>query len=143
MKKKIISVILVLLWAILIFFLSNQTSDVSGNESKAIISSVMNVDNISFVDNIFRETMHFIEYFIFGMLIINCLIQYKVDKKILSAIMIAFIYCVSDEIHQIFVPGRAFEYLDIFLDSSGAIFGIFIYNLINKNMYKIKKIMYN
>ena len=138
MKKKL-SIILVILWALLIFFLSNQTSDVSGSESKAIISSVIHVNNINYVDNILREMMHFIEYFIFGILLINCFNQYKIDKKITISIMISFIYIVSDEIHQIFVPGRAFEYLDIGLDLSGAILGIFIFNAIYKKYVQNKK----
>ena len=138
MKKKL-SIILVILWALLIFFLSNQTSDVSGSESKAIISSVIHVNNINYVDNILREMMHFIEYFIFGILLINCFNQYKIDRKITISIMISFIYIVSDEIHQIFVPGRAFEYLDIGLDLSGAILGIFIFNTIYKKYVQNKK----
>ena len=138
MKKKL-SIILVISWALLIFFLSNQTSDVSGSESKAIISSVIHVNNINYVDNILREMMHFIEYFIFGILLINCFNQYKIDKKITISIMISFIYIVSDEIHQIFVPGRAFEYLDIGLDLSGAILGIFIFNTICKKYVQNKK----
>ena len=138
MKKKL-SIILVILWALLIFFLSNQTSDVSGSESKAIISSVIHVNNINYVDNILREMMHFIEYFILVILLINCFNQYKIDRKITISIMISFIYIVSDEIHQIFVPGRAFEYLDIGLDLSGAILGIFIFNTIYKKYVQNKK----
>ena len=138
MKKKL-SIILVILWALLIFFLSNQTSDVSGSESKAIISSVIHVNNINYVDNILREMMHFIEYFIFGILLINCFNQYKIDRKITISITISFIYIVLDEIHQIFVPGRAFEYLDIGLDLSGAILGIFIFNAIYKKYVQNKK----
>lgn len=136
--KKRLSIILVILWALLIFFLSHQTSEISGANSKAIVSHIVYTNNIEYVDSIFREIMHFIEYFIFGILLINCFNQYKVDKKIIISIMISFIYIVLDEIHQIFVPGRAFEYLDIGLDLFGAIIGIFMFNWI-KNYIQNKK----
>ena len=139
--KKRLSIILVVLWFLLIFYLSNQTSDVSGSNSKSIIGYIIHTNNIDFVDNIFRETMHFIEYFIFGILLINCFNQYKVDKKIIISIMISFICIIFDEIHQIFVPGRAFEYLDIFLDMLGAILGIFIFNYIEKYIQKRKSVI--
>ncbi|MBO7376468.1 MAG: VanZ family protein, partial [Clostridia bacterium] len=40
------------------------------------------------------------------------------------------LFAVSDEIHQIFVPGRAFEISDIVTDSAGVLIGcllIFIF----------------
>ena len=45
-------------------------------------------------------------------------------RKHSVTIMFAFLYSVSDEIHQVFVPGRTFEYLDILLDLLGTILSI-------------------
>jgi VanZ family protein len=35
------------------------------------------------------------------------------------ALLISFAYALSDEIHQVFVPGRAFELYDLALDLAG------------------------
>ena len=34
------------------------------------------------------------------------------------------LYSISDEIHQIFVPGRSCELLDVFIDTCGSLIGI-------------------
>lgn len=48
----------------------------------------------------------------------------SIDLKFLflAPILIASIYGVSDEIHQLFVPNRSFELLDILADAAGATF---------------------
>ena len=45
---------------------------------------------------------------------------------------------LSDEVHQIFVPGRACRIFDVFVDSCGASFGILIFLLITLLIIKIK-----
>ncbi|MEH7223204.1 VanZ family protein [Bacillus sp. JJ1566] len=40
------------------------------------------------------------------------------------------IYAISDEIHQIFVPGRGPQVADVVIDSARAIAGIAMYMLI-------------
>jgi len=37
-------------------------------------------------------------------------------------------YALSDEIHQLFVPGRAFQVFDLFIDFLGSLFGVFLYS---------------
>jgi len=41
----------------------------------------------------------------------------------LGAIVISSLYGVSDEYHQLFVPGRSFDYLDIVADVVGSVAG--------------------
>lgn len=138
--KKVISYILVIVWLFLIFSLSNQSGDVSGGESSNIIYfifkfifdtfyiSTTNLNNIvEILHNPIRELMHFLEYLVLGLLVINMLKQNSIkDNVILISIMFSFIYAASDEIHQIFIPGRTCEYLDILLDTLGSILGSII-----------------
>jgi VanZ family protein len=42
---------------------------------------------------------------------------------VVGAIVISTLYGVSDEYHQLFVPGRTFEYLDIAADAIGSTAG--------------------
>jgi VanZ family protein len=44
----------------------------------------------------------------------------------LIPLLIGFLYAVSDEIHQYFVPGRAMQARDVLIDTSGVLLGIWI-----------------
>jgi hypothetical protein len=43
------------------------------------------------------------------------------------SIFIASLFAFSDEIHQLFVPGRAFQLIDLIIDFIGILFGVFLY----------------
>ena len=44
-------------------------------------------------------------------------------RAVLAAIVISSLYGVSDEYHQLFVPGRSFDVLDMVADIIGSIVG--------------------
>jgi VanZ family protein len=44
-------------------------------------------------------------------------------------------YSISDEIHQIYVPGRGFEMHDILLDNIGALMGIVLLGSVKAFFY--------
>jgi len=65
----------------------------------------------------------------------------KNKKLIPLAIMILILYGISDEIHQLFVPGRHFAISDILIDSAGILFASVLYSLLRFdefNNYKTK-----
>jgi VanZ family protein len=138
--KKIISYLLLIFWMYVIFYLSNQTGTVSGLESSHILYNVLSFFHISNIDSVIeiihnplRECMHAFEYFILSILVINILNQYNIKKNIIIiTVCLCFIYAVTDEIHQIFVPNRTFEYLDITLDLIGALLGSYLFEMIIK-----------
>lgn len=134
---------------ILIFYLSNQNGIISGSNSSSTVYNILefiynlfniNTYNINDVFNIIhpitREVMHSIEYLILGILVINALNKTKHLNTTFISLMICFIYSVTDEIHQLFVIGRTFEYLDLGMDLIGYVIGIYLYNLINRKIYK-------
>jgi len=53
-------------------------------------------------------------------------------KYVLIAILISIIYALTDEFHQLFVPGRIFSVKDILTDSLGSLSAILINSKINK-----------
>ncbi len=57
-------------------------------------------------------------------------------KISIITVIICFLYAISDELHQYFVPGRACRLLDIFIDTSGGAFFCLIYYLYNKYFVK-------
>ena len=124
--KKTINVLFVLIWMIIIFIMSSFDSSESSNQSNFIvniISNIFNIDNINALSLIIRKLAHFSEYFILGILVYNSTQNYK--KYIWLPIIICISYAISDEIHQIFVPGREGRVLDITIDSIGATIGIY------------------
>lgn len=133
MTKNKISLLLVILWMIFIFVMSSFDATSSSNQSNFIvdiITSIINIKDTELLSFIIRKLAHFTEYFILGLLVINFIIRY--DKKIIIAILLCIIYATSDEIHQIFVPGRSCQITDIMIDSLGSIMGIYLCKLIIK-----------
>lgn len=125
--KKRINILLVITWMILIFIMSSFNSTESSNQSNFIvniIANIFNINNISILSLIVRKLAHFTEYFILGLLVYNLI--YSNQKKAYFAIIICVLYAISDEIHQLFVPGRSCQVLDVIIDSSGSLLGIIL-----------------
>ena len=123
----------------LIFIMSSFNSTESSNQSNFIvdiISNILNINNIEILSYIIRKLAHFTEYLILGILVYNAVNSY--NKNMYIAIIICIIYAISDEIHQLFVPGRSCQILDITIDSIGSTIGIFILSYIKKIHKKFK-----
>ena len=129
-----------LLWMFLIFLMSSFDATESANQSNFIVNIITNIfkiENIEVLSFIIRKLAHFTEYLILGFLTINMLNKNDISKKYLISILICLIYATSDEIHQIFAPGRACQIKDILIDSIGSITGIYLYKLISKRKKSI------
>lgn len=124
---------------LLIFLMSSFDATESTNQSNFIVNIITNIfkiENIELLSFIIRKLAHFTEYLILGFLTINMLNKNDISKKYLLSILICIIYATSDEIHQIFVPGRAYQIRDILIDSMGSITGVYLYKLINTKILK-------
>lgn len=75
--------------------------------------------------------MHLGEYAIFGVLLARAMkMTFQFDdirKLFLLVLLIAFIYGISDEIHQAFVPGRTASIFDAISDGFGGLIGAIIF----------------
>lgn len=122
--------VLLFVWMVVIFLLSNEVSSVSSGRSGLVVGFVtscfhldMNGEIMTFV---VRKSAHIIAYFILGILLFNVIVDYKFDMKfkfLLSA-GLAFTYACSDEFHQLFVSGRSCEIRDVMIDTVASIVGI-------------------
>ena len=72
-----------------------------------------------------RKAAHFLEFAGLGVLIFNAIYQTFGHWKPFVSFGITSAYAVCDEIHQLFVEGRACRIFDWFIDSLGAAAGIF------------------
>ncbi len=81
---------------------------------------------------------HFYAFLFLEAFLLISINQGKIENKkfIFVAIIIALVYGVSDEIHQLFVPGRACSFSDFLIDSAGILFATLIYSLKFLNVNK-------
>lgn len=136
-KRKIISLILVILWMLLIFYLSSRTAINSTEQSNMFVNLIMNLFNLKnyyLISFIIRKLAHFTLYFILGILLYNFVISYNIKKY--YVLIIGIIYSISDEIHQLFVIGRSCEIRDIIIDSLGIIISYLLVKKICKKKNK-------
>lgn len=150
MKLKLvryISLLLLVFWMALIFLFSNQTADISDDTSDSLIEKVVSAvypqfDNLDNADKLFivenysgpvRKSAHFTEYAVLGVLASAFFMTFRFKANtsyITVSFTCGFIYAVSDEIHQLFVPGRACMVLDVYIDSAGVLLGVLLFYLI-------------
>ena len=80
------------------------------------------------------QLMHFLEYTVLALLLMRALtITLPTSSKInLITIVFSILYAFSDELHQLLVPGRSFQLIDLLIDFLGIITGTFLFNKIMK-----------
>ena len=136
-----ISYILLLSWTAVIFLLSNEGHDISSGRSDTFVYALQSagitwqVDLLTFL---VRKSAHISAYFILGILLFNLLKEYGlgVKKIIFISIAIAMLYACTDELHQMFVPGRSGEVRDVLIDTAGAAVGVVVYAALSSRFYK-------
>lgn len=133
MKKKIFW-ILSLIMMIFIFYMSNKNGASSGHLSESLVnflSSIgfnINPHNKDFIHFIIRKLAHISEYLVLTFLLFNALIcDLSFKKSLLLSSIISILYSMTDEFHQIFIPGRVGTIKDVFID----FIGVFIFNFFN------------
>lgn len=137
--SEIINIVLLVLWMVFIFAMSSFDAPQSDGQSGLIVNIVNNVihtSNIDLLTTIIRKLAHLTEYFILGLLMINCLKDYKINKIYILSVVFSFIYAITDELHQTFISGRSGEIRDVVIDTIGALIGILIYKYIRKKYEK-------
>lgn len=135
---KIISWIAVLIWMAFIFYLSHQPAKVSSELSSGVVQLVsgmltalfpfmeFDIDQLHFF---IRKGAHFFAYFTLGLLVLRAILIGRNIKVYLIgyAFIICVVYAISDEVHQLFIPGRSGELRDVLIDSVGSVTGIGFY----------------
>lgn len=88
-----------------------------------------------------RKAAHMTEYAVLGAtVLVPLLIIYNRKQSIFwCSILICFLYAVSDEFHQTFIPGRSGEVKDVLIDTIGAVIGCFLCMFLSKRREKRKK----
>ena len=101
--------------AVIFYFSSQQTTGIQGSYNERFV---------------ILKSFHLIEYAVLGILLF---IGYKKYKH---TIFTAYLYAVTDELHQRFIPGREGRIRDTFIDLLGIFIGVlfirYIFPIITK-----------
>lgn len=152
MKKNayILSFVPALVWMLLIFSFSAAPATDSSRISDGISYNIVRIaerfsfsdweeeeleDRAEFLHVPIRKAAHFSEYALLAVLWAAPM-GYFIEsnrKRMLTALLLCFAYAVSDEIHQLFVPGRDGNIKDVLIDTAGAGFGVLAWRFIFHN----------
>ena len=101
-----------------------------------IQSSMSYIDTPDLGFDVQDKLFHAIEYAILGFLLRRALVfqstQFIKERTGWLTILIGGTYAISDEIHQLFVPGRSGEIADAIADIVGIILVVFVYFIIKQ-----------
>ena len=147
MKKAVVIVricaaVLCVISMILIFNFSADNADESGQKSAEVTEKIVQTVDPSIVEkpieeqqkvyetvgSYVRKAAHFLEFAALGLfvsIIVNTIYPDFLRRFFMSLGACA-LYAVTDEIHQIFVPGRACEIADLLIDLLGVSVGILL-----------------
>ncbi|HWQ88798.1 MAG TPA: VanZ family protein, partial [Desulfitobacteriaceae bacterium] len=134
----LLSWVAVILWMAFIFYLSSQVVDQSRMLSEGItnagIGAVEKVApglhfDLTKLNILVRKNAHFFAFLALSILVINAGRRsgLKGLRWFLLGLGFCILYAISDEIHQLFVPGRGAQVLDVLIDSAGVFVGSIIY----------------
>ena len=135
-------IILTIMWMILIFSMSAKPADESTEISIAVGRiycelfypgySEMTEDEQFYtaedIDHPLRKVAHVTEFAVLGALVSLSAGELLIDRKkqFSTALIISVLYAATDELHQLFVPGRSGEIRDILIDIGGVLIGVLI-----------------
>lgn len=141
--------VLLIAWMCVIFFFSSQTEIDSDNTSDGVIEILLSsvypeFDTLDIADKQYvvesysapiRKAAHFFEFLVLGALSFVFFATFSSLSQKTQLVFptgFGFLYAISDEVHQLFVPGRACRILDIYIDSCGVLLGVMLLFLIYK-----------
>lgn len=161
MRRKIALLIAIILWSGAIFMFSAQSAEDSKALSKNFAEKIMSVAKKIFGDDFFaayenkegaesllglathylRKSAHFFLFFVLGIFCYLFISEFELSgKKVFEfALIYCFLYAVSDEIHQLFVPGRSGMVRDVLIDTCGSLTGMGICGYIKNRSKKERK----
>lgn len=144
-----VSLFLLISWMGVIFAFSAQKGSDSGEMSRSVAIKVAEViypdyeslDENSKIEVInkfsmpVRKMAHFAEFFVLGTLsfiFFSTFGKLSFGLRLLLPLILGVLYAVSDEIHQLFVSGRACKLADVLIDFAGALLAVVIGCLITR-----------
>ena len=126
-----------------IFFFSSQRAEISDNTSGGVVEKLialiysdyysLDIAVKQIIIDVFtapvRTAAHFSEFFVLGVLFYmfyNTFEGFLSKHRAIITAASGLLYAISDEIHQLFVPKRACQILDVVIDFCGVLLSLLI-----------------
>ena len=123
----------------IIFMFSAATGNESEQVSQGLLEKIIEFIGNFISHNALRKLAHFSEFAALGFCMAGAIHYTFGKRKFYLPLIPSFLYAVSDEVHQYFVPERACRVFDIFVDTCGVMTGIGIFLLFIFIISKIVK----
>lgn len=137
---RLILIVLIVLWCIFIFTMSSENGLLSSSRSEGLVVKLINrflvifgIDSsdcaiVDYIEVFMRKGAHVFVFFVLSVL--SSIFAYTYDTRdefrLLGSFLFSYIYASSDEIHQIYVPGRAGSIKDVLIDTIGISLGLML-----------------
>ncbi len=138
---RIILLILIIIWAVVVYSLSNQSGTESSGVSRKVAEVIFKEEKmVEKAEPAIRKTAHFSEYSVGGVLFYMLFSTYNFskNKRMFISLGLGIWYAALDEIHQLFIPGRSGSIRDVCIDSAGFLFGIILIRIFFKIIEVLK-----
>ncbi len=134
-----VSLIIVITLLVLIFYLSHENGEDS-TETSGWFTGLLNfIFPFELTETFVRTMAHFSEFACLSFFMNNLFVAYKDKLSPVIACTLSFVYAITDEIHQIFVPGRACQFIDMMVDLAGIVSGMIVYAVVYMLVKKLIK----
>ena len=121
-----------------IFYYSNQQAEESSSLSDSLISEIYTFAGINIPVLVIRKAAHICEYAALCFLFSGSFYFIKHGKPYVIALISTFLFACSDEIHQLFVPGRWGSPVDVLIDTLAAVLGAAVYFAVLKIINRLR-----
>lgn len=151
---RLIIIVLLVFDMAAIFLFSAQKAEQSSETSGGLIEQIVKIiykdfekwdeqakqQKIDSFQHLVRKLAHMTEYASLGVLSCALALTYGFKiRNLLLSLCFCSLYSASDEVHQMFVPGRSCQFTDMLIDTSGALIGIALFALFTAFVVKLKK----
>lgn len=136
-------------WMLVIFWFSAQpaaeSEEMSGGVAQRILETCDRIFDMNIperelalwaeqIDYPIRKLAHMSEYAVLAVFFGVYLVGYRAWGKSTAcgSLTLSACYAVTDEIHQLFVPGRAGRLSDVCIDTAGAAIGVCLFAIVMK-----------
>ncbi|MCL5004257.1 MAG: VanZ family protein [Patescibacteria group bacterium] len=129
MEKRFRLQLPLLVWAALIFLGSSLPS--------------VHASRNSVVDFVVHKSVHLFEYGVLYLLYYLSVARnfWEIEKKkVFYGLFFVFLYGVTDEFHQRFVPGRGSHAVDVLIDTLGGFLGFVLWKFLRQRALQRRKI---
>ena len=139
------------LLAVMIFCFSAQPSSDSSDLSKTVTAELLRAVSgvfdlrlkafqiaafVAKYEHLVRKGAHFTEYLIFSLALSHGFARNGIRgrNRFFLTVLVIFLYASTDEIHQLYVPGRSGQFRDVCIDTAGGAAGSLLCALHSRRM---------